>query len=153
MCYVVTSQISNDIVNRHFVNGDGLQRHSKRLLWDSNCEERGKKQPITVAARSNAWNFFALSNPGIVSSNLAQGMDICVHLLCACYRQRPCDGLISVQGVLSTLYKTKLRGFSPQANYTDRATAACWQSYLLYIGLRNWKSGQGPKKDYRVIDR
>jgi hypothetical protein len=27
---------------------------------------------------------------------------------------------------LSTkVYKTKLRGFSPQANYTDRATAAC----------------------------
>jgi hypothetical protein len=23
--------------------------------------------------------------------------------------------------------KTKLRGFSPQANYTDRATAACWR--------------------------
>jgi hypothetical protein len=27
------------------------------------------------------------------------------------------------------IYKTnKLRGFSPQANYTDRATAACRQS-------------------------
>jgi hypothetical protein len=24
--------------------------------------------------------------------------------------------------------KTKLRGRSPQANYTDRATAACWRS-------------------------
>jgi hypothetical protein len=24
--------------------------------------------------------------------------------------------------------KTKLRGFGPRANYTDRATAACWQS-------------------------
>jgi hypothetical protein len=24
--------------------------------------------------------------------------------------------------------KTKLRGFSPQANYTDRATAACRRS-------------------------
>jgi hypothetical protein len=23
---------------------------------------------------------------------------------------------------------SKLRGFSPQANYTDRATAACWRS-------------------------
>jgi hypothetical protein len=26
------------------------------------------------------------------------------------------------------LHKTKLRGFSPQANYTDRATAACRRS-------------------------
>jgi hypothetical protein len=25
--------------------------------------------------------------------------------------------------------KTKLRGFGPRANYTDRATAACWRSY------------------------
>jgi hypothetical protein len=24
------------------------------------------------------------------------------------------------------LIKTKLRGFGPRANYTDRATAACW---------------------------
>jgi hypothetical protein len=24
--------------------------------------------------------------------------------------------------------KTKLRGFGPRANYTDRATAACWRS-------------------------
>jgi hypothetical protein len=27
-----------------------------------------------------------------------------------------------------TLTKTKLRGLSPQANYTDRATAACRRS-------------------------
>jgi hypothetical protein len=26
-------------------------------------------------------------------------------------------------------------------------------SYLLYIGLRNWKSGQGPTKDCTAIDR
>jgi hypothetical protein len=29
---------------------------------------------------------------------------------------------------LYTKQKKKLRGFSPQANYTDRATAACRQS-------------------------
>jgi hypothetical protein len=28
-----------------------------------------------------------------------------------------------------TEYKKNLRGFSPQANYTDRATAACRRSY------------------------
>jgi hypothetical protein len=43
MLYVVISQISNGMVNRHFNNTDGLQRHSKRLLRDSNCEERGRK--------------------------------------------------------------------------------------------------------------
>jgi hypothetical protein len=29
--------------------------------------------------------------------------------------------------------KTKLRGLSPQANYTDRATAACRRSFLVQI--------------------
>jgi hypothetical protein len=84
MFYVVISQISNDMVNRHFINRDGLQRHSKRLLWDSNCEERGEKQLITLAARSKAWYFFALSNAEIVGSNAAQGMDVCAFILCLC---------------------------------------------------------------------
>jgi hypothetical protein len=37
--------------------------------------------PITVAARSKSWNFFACSNTGIVGSNATQGMDVCV---CVC---------------------------------------------------------------------
>jgi hypothetical protein len=38
--------------------------------------------------------------------------------------------------------KTKLRGFSPQANYTDRETTACQQSYcqLLQIGGVMWSA-------------
>jgi beta-galactosidase/beta-glucuronidase len=36
---------------------------------------------------------------------------------------------MGLQGFRSKLYKQKkLRGFSPQANYTDRATAACRRS-------------------------
>jgi hypothetical protein len=31
--------------------------------------------------------------------------------------------------VIYFIIKTKLRGRSPQANYTDRATAACRRSY------------------------
>jgi hypothetical protein len=34
----------------------------------------------------------------------------------------------SLMLVVITESLTKLRGFSPQANYTDRATAACWRS-------------------------
>jgi hypothetical protein len=34
------------------------------------------------------------------------------------------------------LYETKLRGFSPQANYTDRATAAC--GLLSYTHEAEW---------------
>jgi hypothetical protein len=37
-----------------------------------------QRRPITVAARSEAWNVFARSNAGIVGSNPTQGMDVCV---------------------------------------------------------------------------
>jgi hypothetical protein len=30
--------------------------------------------------------------------------------------------------------KTTLRGFSPRANYADRATAACWQNIANFCG-------------------
>jgi hypothetical protein len=40
--------------------------------------------PITVAARSKAWTFFAQSNHGIVVSNSTWGMDVCVRILCLC---------------------------------------------------------------------
>jgi hypothetical protein len=45
-----------------------------------------------------------------------------------------CDGFKTFFKIFELIYvrnvktKTKLRGFSPQANYTDRATAACRRS-------------------------
>jgi hypothetical protein len=41
-----------------------------------------KRQPITVAARSNAWTVFARSKAGIAGSNSTRGMDVCVLLFC-----------------------------------------------------------------------
>jgi hypothetical protein len=40
--------------------------------------------PITVAARSKAWIIFSRSKAGIVGSNPAKEMDVCVHLFCVC---------------------------------------------------------------------
>jgi hypothetical protein len=40
--------------------------------------------PVTMAAWSKAWNVFARSNTGTVSSNLARGMDVCMRLFCVC---------------------------------------------------------------------
>jgi hypothetical protein len=60
--------------------------------------------PTTAAARSKAWIVFASLNAEIVGTNSTQNMDVFVRLFC--------------------VYKKKLRGFSPQANYTDRAIAA-----------------------------
>jgi hypothetical protein len=37
---------------------------------------------ITVAVRFKAWTVFARSNTGILGSNLTQGMDVCLRLLC-----------------------------------------------------------------------
>jgi hypothetical protein len=39
---------------------------------------------ITVRARSKGGTVFAISNTGIVGSNLSRGMDISVHLFCVC---------------------------------------------------------------------
>jgi hypothetical protein len=39
-----------------------------------------------------------------------------------------CILLILLNIQVSLHKKTKLRGFGPRANYTDRATAACWRS-------------------------
>jgi hypothetical protein len=36
--------------------------------------------PVTVVARSKAWNVFARSNIGIVGSKPTQGKDVCLRL-------------------------------------------------------------------------
>jgi hypothetical protein len=78
------------------------------------------KPPITVAARSKAWTVFARSNTGIVGSNPTRDTDVCVRLFCVCVVLCAGSGLATgwspVQKVLATV-----------------------------LGLRNWKSGQGPQ--------
>jgi hypothetical protein len=83
------------------------RRRCYLLLNILRCEDRSQikymnlflpeviyRQPITVAARSKAWNVFAHSNTGIVGSNPIQGMDVCLRLFFVCVRSRLCDGLI-----------------------------------------------------------
>jgi hypothetical protein len=48
-------------------------------------------------------------------------------MLQASYMQE-CEYLAYVQDLSKTNKQTKLHGLSPQANYTDRATAACRRS-------------------------
>jgi hypothetical protein len=47
---------------------------------------------MSFAARSKAWNLFARSNTGIVSSSFTQGIHVCVYVVLC--RQGPWDGLI-----------------------------------------------------------
>jgi hypothetical protein len=74
-----------------------------------------------VAAQSKAWTVFANSNTGVVGSNPTRGMDVsvCVYSVF----------------VLSCLQVAALRRADPPSK----------ESYRLFIGLRNWKIGQGPK--------
>jgi hypothetical protein len=41
----------------------------------------GLEEPITAAARPEAWNIFARSNTGIMGSNPSQGMNVCVYFV------------------------------------------------------------------------
>jgi hypothetical protein len=88
----------------------------------------GSRVPITDAAPSKAWTVFALSNTGIMGSNPSQDMDVCLRLFCVCVVL--CIG-----------------------SFLRRADPPSKESYWLCIGLRNWKSDQGPTKDCRAIDR
>jgi hypothetical protein len=87
------------------------------------------QKPITVAARSKAWTVFPRSNAGFVGSNPTQGMYVYVCLFCVC--------------VLSCVQVEALRWTDPPAK----------ESYRLCKRSRNWKSGQGPIKGCRGIDR
>jgi hypothetical protein len=76
-------------------------------------------KPITVAARSKAWNVLDRSNAGIVSSNLTQCMDVCVHLLCVCVLctgRGLAAGWSPVQGVLPAAYMIKKLKKRPRPN-------------------------------------
>jgi hypothetical protein len=43
-------------------------------------------------------------------------------------------GSLNVKASNIYIYKTKLRGFGPRANNTDRATAACWRISANFCG-------------------
>jgi hypothetical protein len=70
-------------------------------------------KPVTVAARSKAWNVFARLNTGIMGSNPARGMNVCLRLFCVCVLSCVGSGLPMgwslVQGVLPTVYKCKIK--------------------------------------------
>jgi hypothetical protein len=73
-----------------------------------------------MAARSNSWTIFTLSNTVIVGLNPTGGMNVCVHVFCVCVVLYVGSGLAMgwslVRGVVRTMY-----------------------------GLRNWKKLPGPQ--------
>jgi hypothetical protein len=87
-------------------------------------------EPITVATRSKAWIVFSLSNAGIMGSNPTQGMDVCIVCVYSVF--------------VFCVYVEALRRADPPSMESYRL-------YILYIGSRSWKRGQGPTKDCRAI--
>jgi hypothetical protein len=70
-----------------------------------------------VAVRSKAWTVFARSNTGIVGSNPAQGMDVCLRLFCVCVGSGLATCWSPVQGALPTVYS--LRNWRETKRFTD----------------------------------
>jgi hypothetical protein len=97
--------------------------------WPCNtCYQETWQRPITVAAWSEEWTVFACSNAWIVHSKPTRGVYVIVRLFSICVVLSIDRGFATdsspIQGVLPCMYR-----------------------------LRNWKSGQGPTKGCRAIDR
>jgi hypothetical protein len=73
-------------------------------------------KPFTVAARSKAWNVFALSKAGIAGSDPTQGIDVCLCLFCVCIGSGPETGWSPVRGVLPNVLG--LRNWSETKRFT-----------------------------------
>jgi hypothetical protein len=72
---------------------------------------------------------------------------LCVWKMEACYcRQNKDTSVQREQSSHEKKTKTKLRGLSPQANYTDRATAACRRSLKFFF---NWYFGGWNRRSIR----
>jgi hypothetical protein len=58
------------------------------------------------------------------------------------YISRAEDSFMWLAILMKGFSKKKLHGLSPRANYTDRATAACWRSdcQLLRIEVATWSA-------------
>jgi hypothetical protein len=82
-----------------------------------------------MAAGSQAWTVFVRSSNGIVGSNPTQGMDVCIVCVYSVF-------------VWSCVYEAAMWWVDNSSKVSDQ----------LCIGLRNWKTGQGPTKGCRAID-
>jgi hypothetical protein len=64
-----------------------------------------------MAAPYKPWSVFARFNAGVVGSNPARGMDVCVRLFCVCAVLWVGKGLAKgwspVEGVVPTVYRIK----------------------------------------------
>jgi hypothetical protein len=119
-----------------------------RAVWTDRCFDRKNAlqeacMPITVAARSKAWTIFARSSTGVVGSNPARGMCVCIRLFCVCVVLCVGNGLATgwspFQGVLPTVYRNnKLKNFQGpkgcRAIEREREKRhACCVEYLEYV--------------------
>jgi hypothetical protein len=112
--------------------------------------------PITVAARSKAWNTFVCSNNGIVGSNLTRCMRVCPSLFCVCVvlcKWRSCDRA----DVLPIVYKKsrfqissngKNRSQRPLRNMTKRNFYD-----LLYGALFSWSIASNGRMTWEIFGR
>jgi hypothetical protein len=112
-----------------------------------------------VAARSKAWTVFALSNTGIVGSNLTC-TDVSVRLFCVyivlCVGNGLATGWSSVQGVLPTVYRIKKLKKRPRSNkglWSHRQIDTYTDSIHYYKTVPSRGSSVGKATIYGMDDR
>jgi hypothetical protein len=91
--------------------------------------------PVTVAAQSKALNVFARSNTGIVGSNPARGMNVCVYsvFVLSCVGSGLTTGWSLVQGVLPTVYKCKIKEAHKRRPRPDMGCKRHWMDGWMNI--------------------
>jgi hypothetical protein len=107
-------------------------------LFHTGCN--WKLQPVTVAARSRAWNAFASLNTGIVGSNLAIGMDVCVYsvFVLSCVGSGLATGWLFVQGVLPIVCKCKITEPHKRRPRPDMGCSAIQEEEELKVADKLW---------------
>jgi hypothetical protein len=115
------------------INNSDYIQFNDWMIGNNELEMMWKEAVVTFFNFSGVgWNWTitvaASSNAGIVGSNPTRGTDVCVRLFCVCV-------VLCVGSCLAT-------GWSPSK-----------ESYRLCIGLRYWKSCQGPTKGCRSTEK
>jgi hypothetical protein len=87
-------------------------------------------------------SLFCSRNPNLEMKNETVIFSNLVAELCARYVNKEMKRSVPTLLCITIHTKTKLHGLSPRANYTDRATAACWRSdcQLLRIESATWSA-------------
>jgi hypothetical protein len=124
---VFKQKVSLALLIKYFNRDEAVTIHSN-FVWKELCGPRGHGAPLWLNEHKQPRVGKNQNRIGNVEQSQQDGKAI------------NSASLIII--VKTAIKKTKLHGLSPRANYTDRATAACWRSdyQLLRIKGATWSA-------------